>query len=105
MKGDIKSLKDLQTYCQKAKMRHDFGEANDVSPFECATGQMPAPGRNKAMVPPERTQEGTRSMHVRCRGEIKQNNSAGNSESGTGGNNTVPQGRHALEQEGGNEAS
>ena len=34
MKGDIKSPKDLQTYCQKAKMRHDFGEANDVSPFE-----------------------------------------------------------------------
>ena len=66
MKGDIKSPKDLQTYCQKAKMRHDFGEANDVSPFECVTGQMPAPGRNMAMVPPEKSKEKVRSMHMRC---------------------------------------
>ena len=67
MKGDVKSPKDLQTYCQKAKMRHDFGEANDVSPFECATGQMPSPGRNMAMVPPEKAKERVRSMHMGCR--------------------------------------
>ena len=76
MKGDVKSPKDLQTYCQKAKMRHDFGEANDVSPFECATGQMPSPGRNLAMMPPEKTKERVRSMHMErgvCRKEEEGN--------------------------------
>ena len=67
MKGDIKSPRDLQTCCRKEKMRHDFGEANDVSPFECATGQMPSPGRNMAMVPPEKAKERVSSMHMRCR--------------------------------------
>lgn len=40
-KGDIKNKRDLQTYCNLAKRRHDFDKENLVCPYECAFGQRP----------------------------------------------------------------
>ena len=66
---------------------------------------MPAPGRNMAMVSPEKAKERVRSMHVRCGCEIKRSKDARKSDSSTERNNAMPQERHVLEQESDNEAS
>ena len=40
-KGDIKNPRDLQTYCNLAKRKHDFDKEKMVCPYECAFGQRP----------------------------------------------------------------
>jgi hypothetical protein len=53
-KGDIKNARDLQSYCSDAKAKHDFETKGDVTPFECAVGQMPRSPQSLSMVCTER---------------------------------------------------